>query len=78
MCVLSCLVLVGAVAGCGGDEGTEADRIGVGAECTADPSNASPPDEEIELQCLDAVQGRLLWLGGLYRRRRLPRRDQRV
>jgi len=65
MCVLSCLVLVGAVAGCGGDEGTEADRIGVGAECTADPS-ADPPstcpvvqkDEmDIQLQCLEFKGG---------------------
>ena len=60
MCVLSCLMLVGALAGCGGDEATEADRIGVGAECTVDPS-ADPPstcpvvqkDEmDIQLECL--------------------------
>jgi hypothetical protein len=58
-------MLVGAVAGCGGDEGTEADRIGVGAECTVDPS-ADPPsncpvvqkDEmDIQLKCLQFKGG---------------------
>jgi len=55
-------MVVGAVAGCGGDEGTVADRIGVGAECTVDPS-ADPPstcpvvEMDVQLDCLTQFKG---------------------
>lgn len=41
--------------GCG-DDSTEADRIGVGAECTAS-AECDSPDEEIELECLTLFAG---------------------
>jgi hypothetical protein len=59
MYVMACVMVAGVAAGCG-DDATEADRIGVGAECTVDPS-ADPPstcpvvqkDEmDIQLECL--------------------------
>ncbi len=43
-----------AVAGCG-DESTEADRIGVGAECVANED--CPPQDELELECLTQFKG---------------------
>ena len=69
MCVLSGLMVVGAVAGCGGDEGTVADRIGVGAECTVDPS-ADPPstcpvvEMDVQLDCLTQFKGGYCGLEG--------------
>jgi hypothetical protein len=62
MYVIAGLMLLGAVAGCGGDDSTEADRIGVGAECTVDPS-ADPPstcpvvEMGIQLDCLTQFKG---------------------
>ena len=74
-------MVAGAVAGCGNDDGTEADRIGVGAECTADPS-ADPPstcpvvqkDEmDIQLECLE-FKGGYCGLEGCEGDVELPRR----
>lgn len=58
-------MVVGAVAGCGNDDGTEADRIGVGAECTVNPGGDPPStcpvvqkDEmDIQLKCLTQFKG---------------------
>ena len=69
MCVIAGLMLLGAVAGCGGDDSTEADRIGVGAECTVDPS-ADPPstcpvvEMDIQLDCLTQFKGGYCGLEG--------------
>ncbi len=41
--------------GCG-DDSTEADRIGVGAQCTAS-AQCESPDEGIELECLTQFTG---------------------
>ena len=62
MYVFALVMIVGIAAGCSGDEGTEADRIGVGAECTADPG-ADPPstcpvvEMDIQLDCLTQFKG---------------------
>lgn len=48
--------------GCGDSE-TEADRIGVGAQCTAS-AECESPDEEIELQCLTQFTGGYCGLEG--------------
>ena len=49
--------LVGLAVGCGNSDGeTEADRQGVGAQCTAD-AGCESPDEEIELVCLTQFTG---------------------
>ncbi|UCF47656.1 MAG: hypothetical protein JSU89_10815 [Myxococcales bacterium] len=55
-------LLVGAVAGCGNDGGTEADRLGVGAECTA--SEGCDVVDEIELECLTEFAGGYCGLEG--------------
>lgn len=52
MYVAICMSL--GVAGCG-DDSTEADRIGVGAECTTNED--CPPQDELELACLTQFKG---------------------
>ena len=54
-------VVLGLAAGCGDGE-TEADRQGVGAECTA-PGQCESPDE-IELACLTQFKGGYCGLEG--------------
>ncbi|MGB8330931.1 MAG: hypothetical protein WCE62_12460 [Polyangiales bacterium] len=49
MCATLVLALIGFVAGCG-DDATEADRIGVGAQCTS--SAECPADMDVALECL--------------------------
>ena len=61
VCVICCLLLAGMAIGCG-DGSTEADRIGVGAECTASAECASP--DEIELDCLTRFKGGYCGLAG--------------
>ena len=56
------LLLFGAAAGCGDDGGTEADRLGVGAECTA--SEGCDVVDEIELECLTEFKGGYCGLKG--------------
>ena len=69
MYVIAAVMLLGAVAGCGGDDSTEADRIGVGAECTVD-SSADPPstcpvvEMDIQLDCLTQFKGGYCGLEG--------------
>jgi hypothetical protein len=55
--------VAGLAVGCGNSDGeTEADRVGVGAECTVDPS-ADPPstcpvvEVDIQLECLTQFTG---------------------
>ena len=62
--------LMGLAAGCGNSDGeTEADRVGVGAECTVDPS-ADPPstcpvvEMDIQLVCLTQFTGGYCGLQG--------------
>ena len=56
--------LMGLVAGCGNSDGeTEADRIGVGAECT-DSAECESADEEVELVCLTQFTGGYCGLEG--------------
>lgn len=50
------------VAGCG-NSGTEADRIGVGAQCTTS-AECESPDDEIELVCLTQFKGGYCGLEG--------------
>ena len=50
-------------AGCGGSSGTEADRIGVGGECT-DSAECESPDEDITLSCLTQFTGGYCGLEG--------------
>jgi hypothetical protein len=62
MYVMGCVMVVGIAAGCGGDDGTEADRIGVGAECTADPGGDPPStcpivEMDVQLECLTQFKG---------------------
>ena len=60
-------VLMGLVAGCGNSDGeTEADRIGVGAECT-DSGECESADEEVELVCLTQFTGGYCGLEGCTR-----------
>lgn len=49
--------------GCSSEEGTEADRIGVGAECAEDLECESA-DEEIVLECLTQFKGGYCGLEG--------------
>ena len=63
MYVFACLMVVGAVAGCGDDGSTEADRIGVGAQCTAS-AECESADEEVELVCLTQFTGGYCGLEG--------------
>ena len=53
---------VGVVTGCGDSE-TEADRIGVGAECN-ESAECDPPDEEVILECLTQFTGGYCGLEG--------------
>ena len=66
MCRLVCVSLSSVVAllatGCG-DGSTEADRVGVGAQCTAN-AECESPDEEIELVCLTQFTGGYCGLEG--------------
>jgi len=55
------LVLIGLSAGCG-DGATEADRIGVGAQCNA--AGDCPTDSDIELECLTQFTGGYCGLEG--------------
>jgi hypothetical protein len=56
--------LMGLAAGCGNSDGeTEADRIGVGAECT-DSGECESADEEDELVCLTQFTGGYCGLEG--------------
>ena len=64
--------LMGLAAGCGNSDGeTEADRVGVGAECTVDPS-ADPPstcpvvDDGHPARVPDAIHGWVLRPTGLW------------
>jgi hypothetical protein len=45
--------------GCGGDDGTEADRLGVAAECaaTTDCAEVEIDDETVQLECLPQFKG---------------------
>jgi hypothetical protein len=52
----------GLVAGCG-DGSTEADRLGVGAECT-ESAECESPDENIMLECLTQFTGGYCGLEG--------------
>ncbi|MDH4281719.1 MAG: hypothetical protein OEV36_03615 [Myxococcales bacterium] len=61
MYVLGAWTVAGLVAGCG-DGSTEADRIGVGAECTA--SAECPSDMEVALECLTQFKGGYCGLEG--------------
>jgi hypothetical protein len=69
MCVIGGLMVVGVAGGCGGDDATEADRIGVGAQCMVDP-NADPPSNcpvveiDIQLKCLTEFKGGYCGLEG--------------
>ncbi len=42
---------------CGDDEGTEADRLGVGAECTGDDDCLREGEDGINLACLTQFKG---------------------
>lgn len=56
-------ILIGLlVAGCG-DDATEADRIGVGAECT-EAAECESPDDDITLECLTQFTGGYCGLQG--------------
>ena len=61
MYAILCLCLLVAAVGCG-DDATEADRIGVGAECS--DSAQCPNVMEIELQCLTQFKGGYCGLEG--------------
>ena len=60
--VLSSLMAMGFVAGCG-DDATEADRIGVGAQCN-ESAECESPDEDIMLECLTQFTGGYCGLEG--------------
>lgn len=60
MYALGLWMAVGLVAGCDGS--TEADRIGVGAECTL--AAECPADMDIELECLTRFKGGYCGLEG--------------
>ena len=57
------VIAVGFIAGCGDDGSTEADRVGVGAQCTAS-AECESPDEEIVLECLTQFTGGYCGLEG--------------
>jgi hypothetical protein len=61
MWVFAFLLLLSGIAGCG-DNTTEADRIGVGAQCT--DSARCPAEMEIELECLTQFKGGYCGLEG--------------
>ena len=64
MCVFGCLVTLVATAGGGSSsDETEADRAGVGAECT-EAAECESPDEEFELDCLTQFKGGYCGLEG--------------
>jgi hypothetical protein len=50
------LALSGLAVGCGSSDETEADRVGVAAECS-DASECESPDEDIALECLGQFKG---------------------
>ncbi len=58
----SWFVAIVTVAGCGGEGATEADRLGVGAECTASAQCATV--DEVELECLTRFNGGYCGLEG--------------
>jgi hypothetical protein len=62
MYAIACLTVLGVAAGCG-DDGTEADRIGVGAQCT-DSGECESADKEITLVCLTQFTGGYCGLEG--------------
>ena len=57
------VIAVGFIAGCGDDGSTEADRVGVGAQCTAS-AECESPDEQIVLECLTQFTGGYCGLEG--------------
>ena len=61
MWVFAFLLLLSGIAGCG-DNTTEADRIGVGGQCT--DSAQCPAEMEIELECLIQFKGGYCGLEG--------------
>lgn len=61
MYLVACLAVAGLSAGCG-DGSTEADRVGVGAQCTA--SAECPTEMEIQLECLTQFKGGYCGLEG--------------
>jgi hypothetical protein len=61
MYVIAALMWIGVSAGCG-DGATEADRIGVGAQCTA--AAECPAVMDIELDCLTQFKGGYCGLEG--------------
>ncbi len=68
MCRFMCVFVFGAlcsgfVLGCGSSGDTEADRIGVGAECT-DAASCESADEDIMLECLTQFAGGYCGLEG--------------
>lgn len=54
---------LGLVSGCGSDGETEADRVGVGAECT-DAAECESADEDVVLECLTQFTGGYCGLEG--------------
>ena len=69
MYVVIGVTVLAAVAGCGGDDSTEADRIGVGAECTVNPGGDPPStcpvvEMDIQLDCLTQFKGGYCGLEG--------------
>ena len=68
MCRVMCAIVFGASfgglsLGCGSSGETEADRAGVGAECT-DSAECESPDEDITLECLTRFAGGYCGLEG--------------
>jgi hypothetical protein len=59
---LCCWVTLIFIAGCGGNGETEADRLGVGAQCTAGAQCATV--DELELECLTQFKGGYCGLEG--------------
>ncbi len=58
------VAVVGLANGCGSSDGeTEADRVGVGAECT-DAAECESPDEGVVLECLTQFKGGYCGLEG--------------
>jgi hypothetical protein len=56
--------VAGLAVGCGNSDGeTEADRVGVGAECS-DAAECESADEEVELECLTQFKGGYCGLEG--------------
>lgn len=68
MCRLMCVMMAGAAwmllaVACGSSNETEADRIGVGAECN-EAGECESPDEELVLDCLTQFKGGYCGLEG--------------